>query len=382
LLCAEETVPRFREDDVTGEVRPLASFYSDATISLHSRNVKRHQARTDDENQPASKLSLEKATEPIALQRGGATEDCKFSAWEARIFGALCVSPNSLELSWDDAKKYQSKLPLRMLAAGQVSEVSFRTGASAANPRLLKDFARDAAFFAQFVARCCNQKVGVAFENFRESHRLVLSPGGGLGHHARKDSTQASSKDYVLVLSNMGLGVLALQLLMEAALAGVREAPQDKKSLETNSESNAVTSPSEKSDMNETHLKKAASQIESMSIDVSLEDGEWHRDSGITSIEINENPEVGEDNSERSMKLIVQIAHLEAGKNLLRLHLDHNKLKDKGIEVLANAFMRDRFAPYLNVLWLSSNLITDEGAKTMEPTLDALKFLRELSLHR
>ena len=72
----------------------------------------------------------------------------------------------------------------------------------------------------------------------------------------------------------------------------------------------------------------------------------------VESIELNQNPLIGE-GKDLSMKLIVQIAHLTAGQDLLRLHLDNNNIVDEGIRALADAFTRNRFAPRLEILWHS-----------------------------
>ena len=100
----------------------------------------------------------------------------------------------------------------------------------------------------------------------------------------------------------------------------------------------------------------------------------------VKSIELNQNPLIGE-GKDISMKLIVQIAHLTAGQDLLRLHLDNNNIEDEGIRALADAFTRNRFAPQLEILWLSKNRITDDSAIVFGEALDkSLHHLIDLSL--
>ena len=83
------------------------------------------------------------------------------------------------------------------------------------------------------------------------------------------------------------------------------------------------------------------------------------------------------------MKLIVQLAHLGAARHLLRLHLDNNDIEDTGIQVLADAFVKDGFAPCLKVLWLHQNRITDVGARAFGDALEvSLKCVTELCLLR
>jgi len=62
-----------------------------------------------------------------------------------------------------------------------------------------------------------------------QNGEFLLSPQGGLEGHIRRDTAHAGasttkSLDKVLVPSNMDVGVAQLQLLMEAALAGLQEA--------------------------------------------------------------------------------------------------------------------------------------------------------------
>lgn len=62
-----------------------------------------------------------------------------------------------------------------------------------------------------------------------QNGEFILIPQGGLEGHVRRDTTQAASsgaktREQVLVLSNMDVSVAQLQLLMEAALAGLQQA--------------------------------------------------------------------------------------------------------------------------------------------------------------
>ena len=68
---------------------------------------------------------------------------------------------------------------------------------------------------------------------------------------------------------------------------------------------------------------------------------------------------------------------------MLRLHLDNNDIEDTGIQVLADAFVKDGFAPCLKVLWLHKNRITDVGARAFGDALEvSLKCVTELCLFR
>jgi hypothetical protein len=95
----------------------------------------------------------------------------------------------------------------------------------------------------------------------------------------------------------------------------------------------------------------------------------------VESIELNQNPSIGKGKG-LSMKLIIQIAHLTAGQYLLQLHLDNNNIEDEGMRVLADAFTRNRFAPRLQILWMSNNCITDASCEVfgeaLEKSLDDL----------
>lgn len=68
---------------------------------------------------------------------------------------------------------------------------------------------------------------------------------------------------------------------------------------------------------------------------------------------------------------------------LLRLHLDNNNIEDEGIQILADSFTKDGFAPCLKILWLSENCITDKGAEVFGDALKtSLECLTEISLYR
>ena len=227
---------------------------------------------------------------------------------------------------------------------------------------------------------------------------FVLSPGGGLEAHVRKDTTQAAaaaseqSWDRVLVLSNMDVDEAALQLLMEAALAGLKQAAapstaeDDDKS---NSKQASNETESEQADLNTSKklaksLETASKSIESLAASTLKAHGEQSLKSthAVQSIELNQNPSIGQGKG-KSMKLIVQIAHLTAGHSLLRLHLDNNNIEDEGIRVLADAFTKDRFAPHLQILWLNKNCITDVGADVFGEALEnSLNQLIEICLAR
>jgi hypothetical protein len=235
----------------------------------------------------------------------------------------------------------------------------------------------------------------------------VLRPGGGLEAHVRKDRTQAAAAaseqawDRVLVLSNMDVDVAALELLMEAALAGLKQAAAPSKD-DDNSATTDQTVPgsingkqpsneteSKQADLNTSKkvaksLETASKSIEHLAASTLKAHGEQSLKSthAVQSIELNQNPSIGQGKG-KSMKLIVQIAHLTAGHSLLRLHLDNNNIEDEGIRVLADAFTKDRFAPHLQILWLNENCITDVGADVFGEALEnSLIHLIEICLAR
>jgi len=51
---------------------------------------------------------------------------------------------------------------------------------------------------------------------------------------------------------------------------------------------------------------------------------------------------------------------------LIALYAGRNEIEDEGIKVLKKAFITDGFAPRLQILWLSVNLITDTRAKRLK----------------
>jgi Ran GTPase-activating protein (RanGAP) involved in mRNA processing and transport len=160
------------------------------------------------EDRAVTKLSQDRATETLPPQ---ALRD--MSTWEARLFASLCVSPYTLAAPSGD-------LPLQQLAGGELRDVTLRAADVAS---------QDAAFLAHFVARCCKYPVRVRIvrEDRRDAAQyFTLNPGGGLAGHIRKDTAQAaaSAADRVLFLASMDVDMAALHLLMEAALAGLREA--------------------------------------------------------------------------------------------------------------------------------------------------------------
>ena len=235
----------------------------------------------------------------------------------------------------------------------------------------------------------------------------MLSPGGGLEAHVRKDTTQAAaaaseqSWDRVLVLSNMDVDEAALQLLMEAALAGLKQAAAPSKDDDnsattdqtvpgsSNSKQPSNETESKQADLNTSKkvaksLETASKSIESLAASTITAHGEQSLQGmhAVQSIELNQNPSIGRGKG-KSMKLIVQIAHLTAGHSLLRLHLDNNNIEDEGIRVLADAFTKDRFAPHLQILWLNKNCITDVGADVFGEALEnSLIHLIEICLAR
>ena len=171
---------------------------------------------------------MDRATESLLFQT---IRD--LTLWEARVFGSLCVAPYKLTSP-------SGEVALQQLAAGELADVTLQA-VDLTGPL--------AAFVAHFVARCCKQEVRVKIvlggKNGDEqaSSQFILRPGGGLEGHFRKDTSQkaaasaatsAPSQDRVLVLSNMDVDVAALHLLMEAALAGLKEvAVPDRPSPET-----------------------------------------------------------------------------------------------------------------------------------------------------
>ena len=173
----------------------------------------------------------------------------------------------------------------------------------------------------------------------------------------------------------MDVDVAALELLMEAALAGLKQAAAPSKDDDSsatadqtvpgssNSKQPSNETESKQADLNTSKklaksLETASKSIESLAASTLKAHGEQSLKSthAVQSIELNQNPSIGQGKG-KSMKLIVQIAHLTAGHSLLRLHLDNNNIEDEGIRVLADAFTKDRFAPHLQILWLNKNCI-------------------------
>jgi hypothetical protein len=201
----------------------------------------------------------------------------------------------------------------------------------------------------------------------------------------------------------MGVDVAALHLLMEAALAGLKEAAvPDRASAEAskaNGGKNGATSEIEKSKRENARARTHTHTQTQLTFEELLEqsktnlttrlaenrempDGSRSLDGKrmVKSIELNQNPLIGK-GKDLSMKLIVQIAHLTAGHCLLRLHLDNNNIEDEGIRALADAFTRNRFAPQLEILWLSMNRITDDSIHVFDDALQkSLHYLVDLSL--
>ena len=190
----------------------------------------------------------------------------------------------------------------------------------------------------------------------------------------------------------MDVDVVALQLLMEAALAGLKQAsaPSTTKDHKDNSKHASSELEEIKDDVLNTStkltksLEAASKTIESLAASKATAHGEQLLDSkhAVQSIELNQNPMIGHGKG-TSMKLIVQMAHLTAGQYLLRLHLDNNNIEDEGIRVLSEAFTKDRFAPQLEILWLDKNCITDAGADVFGEALEkSLNHLVEICLVR
>jgi hypothetical protein len=199
----------------------------------------------------------------------------------------------------------------------------------------------------------------------------------------------------------MDVDVAALELLMEAALAGLKQAAAPSKDDDniattdqtvpgsSNSKQPSNDTESKQADMNTSKkvaksLETASKSIESLAASTLKAHGEQSLKSthAVQSIELNQNPSIGQGKG-KSMKLIVQIAHLTAGHSLLRLHLDNNNIEDEGIRVLADAFSKDRFAPHLQILWLNENCITDVGADVFGEALEnSLIHLIEICLAR
>lgn len=124
--------------------------------------------------------------------------------------------------------------------------------------------------------------------------------------------------------------------------------------------------------------------MESLAASKTLAEGQWTLDEkeAVQAVELNYNPLIGEGKG-IAMKLIVQLAHLTAGRYLLRLHLDNNNIEDAGMQILADAFVKHDFAPRLRVLWLHNNRITDEGAGIFGKALESsLECVSELCLFR
>lgn len=279
-------------------------------------------------------------------------------------------------------------LALQQLAGGELRDVTLRAADVAS---------QDAAFLAHFVARCCKYPVRVRI--VREGRRdaaqyLTLSPGGGLAGHIRKDTAQAaaSAADRVLFLASMDVDMAALHLLMEAALAGLREggAPttlnlggSEKKDDHTASPEKQGKAPSTSAQFTEL-LETTAQSIQSLAASKTLTEGQEtivDKDA-VQAIELNQNPLIGVGKG-TAMKLIVQLAHLAAGRHLLRLHLDNNNIEDAGIQILADSFIKDGFAPRLQILWLHKNCITDVGAKALSTALESsLECVTELCIFR
>jgi hypothetical protein len=247
-------------------------------------------------------------------------------------------------------------------------------------------------------------KILLTNEDFSE---FILSPGGGLEVYCRKDTSQTAAsaansgqgKDRVLVLSNMDLDVAALHLLMEAALAGLKEAAavparvsaEISKTEGDNSIPTPSVQPKEKVGINNASPEKAlnksvvfaeklfaatqTAKTKLTAIRTTLDGMSLDRKQMVQSIELNQNPSIGKGKG-LSMKLIIQIAHLTAGQYLLQLHLDNNNIEDEGMRVLADAFTRNRFAPRLQILWMSNNCITDDSCEVfgeaLEKSLDDL----------
>ena len=338
-----------------------------------------------------------RATESLPFQT-----ICEMSPWKARVFGSLCVSPYNLSTP-------KGEVALQKLAAGDLAHVTLQAADLTAQL---------AAFLAHFVARCCKKnevrvKILLANEDFSE---FILSPGGGLEVYCRKDTSQTAAsaansgqgKDRVLVLSNMDVDVATLHLLMEAALAGLKEAAavparvsaeisktEGDNSISTHTKGNVsikntsqeeaskqsgefaekVLAPTKTTKTEKVLAATKTTKTKLTAIRTTLDGMSLDRKKMVESIELNQNPSIGKGKGQ-SMKLIIQIAHLTAGQYLLRLHLDNNNIEDEGMRVLADAFTRNRFAPRLQILWMSNNCITDASCEVfgeaLEKSLDDL----------
>lgn len=158
---------------------------------------------------------------------------------------------------------------------------------------------------------CAQVRVNFVLAKGRSSD-FILSPGGGLSGHVKRDTTQAASsagqsRDKVLVLSNMDVGAAQLHLLMEAALAGRQEAAPPNRHVavslapggNTNISTNPTTKDSKKTSQNDSpntslkfvqSLRTAAKSIESLAVSKLNTDGQRTFDSKdtIQSIELNQ----------------------------------------------------------------------------------------------
>ena len=363
---APESKPRFTEKDVSGPVRPLVIFSEAGAVQIDGFNAG---SVADEEDQGVTRLTVDKATEPLP-----ALTIHNMSTWEARVFGSLCVAPYVI-----------GDLDLRQLAAGELTDVTLIAS---------EGISRDSAFLAHFVARSCKSKdvnVQILHTGFQQS--FILRPGGGVEAHVRTDSKKAGSaaRDRVLALSNMNVSIDGLHLLMEAALAGLPEAATSDNLADAD---NAMAPANDTTDTEEAEeasaqLSKSLEtgelswKLESLAASKTNADGErsLYMKDVVQSVELNQNPLVGHGKG-RSMKLIVQLAHLAAGRYLMQMHLDNSNIEDEGIRVLTHAFNQG-FAPRLKILWLSDNSITDVGAQTFGTALQSsLECLTELYLFR
>jgi hypothetical protein len=187
----------------------------------------------------------------------------------------------------------------------------------------------------------------------------------------------------------MDVDVAALHLLMEAALAGLKEAAAvparvSAEISKTEADDSASAHTKEKKvvkkeeELNQSEKLLAATKTAKTkltAIRTTLDGISLDRQKMVQSIELNQNPSIGKGKG-LSMKLIIQIAHLTGAQCLLRLHLDNNNIEDEGMRVLAHAFTRDGFAPRLQNLWMSNNCITDASCEVfgeaLEKSLDDL----------
>jgi len=220
---------------------------------------------------------------------------------------------------------------------------------------------------------------------------LTLVGGGGLEAYIRKDTQSCDeSRDRMLVLSNMDLSIVSLQLLMEAALAGLQDAMipdalPDATVSDNDASALAESSANIRTGLDDAlntskqlvkSLETSALSIQRLTASKTIIDGEWSLDlkDVVQSIELNHNPEIGKGRKE-SMKLIVQLSCLTAGQYLMCLHLDNNNIEDEGMAVLTRAFLAG-FAPRIAILWLNENCVTDVGAAifggALETSLDSL----------